>query len=142
MAIDWRSFDVAANERVEFIQPSSSAVALNRVIGNRGSEILGRIDANGQVMLVNGNGIVFGKDSVINVGGMIASGLNIDPDSFINGDFALNNIEGSEGKVINYGIINAAMGGSVTLVGEQVQNDGLISAKLGAVNLVAGFNGW
>lgn len=138
MAIDWRSFDVAANERVEFIQPSSSAVALNRVIGNRGSEILGRIDANGQVMLVNGNGIVFGKDSVINVGGMIASGLNINPDSFINGDFALNSIAGAEGKVINYGIINAATGGSVTLVGEQVQNDGLISAKLGAVNLVAG----
>ncbi len=138
MAIDWRSFDVAANERVEFIQPSSSSVALNRVLSNRGSEILGRIDANGQVILVNANGVVFGKDSVVNVGGMIASGLNIDPASFINGDFALNSIEGAEGKVINYGIINAATGGSVTLVGEQVQNDGLISAKLGAVNLVAG----
>jgi len=138
MAIDWRSFDVAANERVEFIQPSSSSVALNRVLSNRGSEILGRIDANGQVILVNANGVVFGKDSVVNVGGMIASGLNIDPASFINGDFALNSIEGAEGKVINYGIINAATGGSVTLVGEQVQNDGLIFAKLGAVNLVAG----
>lgn len=138
MAIDWRSFDVAANERVEFVQPSSSSIALNRVLSNRGSEILGRIDANGQVMLVNPNGIVFGKDSVVNVGGMIASGLNIDPTSFINGEFALDSIEGAEGKVINYGIINAATGGSVTLVGEQVQNDGLISAKLGAVNLVAG----
>lgn len=138
MAIDWRSFDVAANERVEFIQPSSSSIALNRVLGNRGSEILGRIDANGQVMLVNPNGVVFGKNSIVNVGGMIASGLSIDPTSFINGDFALNSIEGADGKVINYGIINAATGGSVTLVGEQVQNDGLISAKLGAVNLVAG----
>jgi filamentous hemagglutinin family protein len=138
MAIDWRSFDVAANERVEFIQPSSSSIALNRVLSNRGSEILGRIDANGQVMLVNANGVVFGRDSVVNVGGMIASGLNIDPTSFINGDFALSSIEGAEGKVINYGLINAATGGSVTLVGQQVQNDGLISAKLGSVNLVAG----
>ena len=138
MAIDWRSFDVAANERVEFIQPSSSSVALNRVLSNRGSEILGRIDANGQVMLVNPNGVVFGKNSIVNVGGMIASGLSIDPTSFINGDFALNSIDGAEGKVINYGIINAATGGSVTLVGEQVQNDGLISAKLGTVNLAAG----
>ncbi len=138
MAIDWRSFDVASNERVEFIQPSSSSIALNRVLSNRGSEILGRIDANGQVMLVNPNGVVFGKDSIINVGGMIASGLNIDPTSFINGDFALNSMEGTDGKVINYGIINAATGGSVTLVGQQVQNDGLISAKLGAVNLAAG----
>ncbi|WP_198284846.1 filamentous hemagglutinin N-terminal domain-containing protein, partial [Cellvibrio sp. BR] len=138
MAIDWRSFDVAANERVEFIQPSSSSIALNRVLSNNGSKILGRIDANGQVMLVNANGVVFGKDSVINVGGMIASGMSIDPESFINGDFTLNSIEGTEGKVINYGIINAATGGSVTLVGQQVQNDGLISAKLGAVNLAAG----
>ena len=138
MAIDWRSFDVAANERVEFIQPNSSSIALNRVLSNRGSEILGRIDANGQVMLVNPNGVVFGKSSIVNVGGMIASGLNIEPTSFINGEFALNSIEGAGGTVINYGIINAATGGSVTLVGEQVQNDGLISAKLGAVNLVAG----
>ena len=138
MAIDWRSFDVAANERVEFVQPSSSSIALNRVLSNRGSEILGRIDANGQVMLVNPNGVVFGKNSIVNVGGMIASGLSIDPTSFINGDFALDSIDGAEGKVINYGIINAATGGSVTLVGEQVQNDGVISAKLGTVNLAAG----
>jgi|GEM_PF-2291479 len=138
MAIDWRSFDVAANERVEFIQPSSSSIALNRVLSNSGSQILGRIESNGQVMLVNPNGVVFGKDSIINVGGMIASGMNIDPASFINGDFTLNSLEGTDGKVINYGIINAATGGSVTLVGQQVQNDGLISAKLGAVNLAAG----
>ena len=118
MAIDWRSFDLAANERVEFIQPSSSSIALNRVLSNNGSKILGRIDANGQVMLVNANGVVIGKDSVINVGGMIASGMSIDPESFINGDFTLNSIEGTEGIVINYDIINAATGGSVTLVGQ------------------------
>ena len=138
LAIDWQSFDVAANERVEFIQPSSSSIALNRVLSNNGTQILGRIDSNGQVMVVNPNGVVFGKDSIINVGGMIASGMSIDPASFINGDFTLNSLEGTEGKVINYGIINAATGGSVTLVGQQVQNDGLISAKLGAVNLAAG----
>ncbi|HEX7764808.1 MAG TPA: filamentous hemagglutinin N-terminal domain-containing protein, partial [Cellvibrio sp.] len=138
LAIDWRSFDVAANERVEFIQPSSSSIALNRVLSNSASHILGRIDSNGQVMLVNPNGVVFGKDSIINVGGMIASGMSIDPASFINGDFTLNSLEGTDGKVINYGIINAATGGSVTLVGQQVQNNGLISAKLGAVNLAAG----
>ena len=138
LAIDWQSFDIAANERVEFIQPSSSSIALNRVLSNNGTQILGRIESNGQVMVVNPNGVVFGKDSIINVGGMIASGMSIDPASFINGDFTLNSLEGTEGKVINYGIINAAAGGSVTLVGQQVQNDGLISANLGAVNLAAG----
>src|SRR5690606_17209606 len=62
----------------------------------------------------------------------------IDPNDFMNGDFTLTAIEGTEGKVISSGIINASTGGSVTLVGQQVKNEGLISAKLGAVNLVAG----
>lgn len=138
MAIDWQSFDVKSNERVQFIQPKSTSVALNRVVSNKGSEILGRIDANGQVFLINPNGVVFGKDSQINVGGIIASGLSIDPDDFMNGEFTLTALEGTEGKVINSGIINAATGGSVTLVGQQVKNEGLISANLGAVNLAAG----
>ncbi len=114
MAIDWQSFDVKADERVQFVQPTSTSVALNRVLGNRGSEILGRIDANGKVILVNPNGIVFGLGSQINVGGIMASGLNIDPNDFMNGEFTLTAIEGTEGKVINSGIINAATGGSVT----------------------------
>jgi filamentous hemagglutinin family protein len=95
MALDWQSFDVKANERVQFIQPNSSAVALNRVLSNKGSEILGRIDANGQVFLVNPNGVFFGKDSQINVGGMLASGLSIDPTEFMNGNFTLNSLEGA-----------------------------------------------
>lgn len=138
MAIDWQSFDVKSNERVQFIQPKSTSIALNRVVSNKGSEILGRIDANGQVFLINPNGVVFGKDSQINVGGIIASGLSIDPNDFMNGEFTLTALEGTEGKVINSGIINAATGGSVTLVGQQVKNEGLISANLGAVNLAAG----
>lgn len=60
LAIDWQSFDIAANERVEFIQPSSSSIALNRVLSNNGTQILGRIDSNGQVMVVNPNGVNFG----------------------------------------------------------------------------------
>ena len=138
MAIDWQSFDVKVDERVQFIQPNSSSVALNRVLSNKGSEILGRVDANGHVFLVNPNGVVFGKDSHINVGGILASGMSIDPTEFMNGNFTLNSIEGTEGKVINSGIINAATGGSVTLLGKEVKNEGLIVANLGAVNLAAG----
>jgi filamentous hemagglutinin family protein len=138
MAIDWQSFNVDADERVQFIQPSSSSIALNRVLSHSGSEIHGQIEANGHIVLVNPNGVFFGENSRINVGGMIASGLNIDPNDFMNGDFTLTAMEGTEGKVINSGIINAATGGSVTLVGRQVKNESLISAKLGAVNLAAG----
>lgn len=86
LAIDWQAFDIGANERVEFVQPGQSAVVLNRILGNKGSEILGRIDANGHVILVNTRGIVFGESATINAGGLIASGLQINPDDFMNGD--------------------------------------------------------
>jgi filamentous hemagglutinin family protein len=86
LAIDWQSFDIGKNERVEFVQPGQSAVALNRILGNNGTEILGRIDANGHVILVNTRGIVFGESATINAGGLIASGLQINPDDFMNGD--------------------------------------------------------
>lgn len=138
MAIDWESFNVAADERVQFIQPSSSSLALNRVLSHTASEIHGRIEANGHILLVNPNGVFFGENSHINVGGMIASGLSIDPADFMNGEFTLTSLEGSEGKVINSGIINAATGGPVSLIGQQVKNEGMISARLGAVNLAAG----
>src|SRR5690554_3952411 len=138
MAIDWQNFNVAADEKVKFIQPGSSSIALNRVLSHTGSQIHGQIEANGHILLVNPNGVFFGENSHINVGGMIASGLQIDPNDFMNGDFTLTAMEGTDGKVINSGIINAATGGSVTLVGQQVKNEGLISAKLGAVNLAAG----
>src|SRR5690606_13910065 len=109
-----------------------------RVLSHTGSEIHGRIDANGHVILVNPNGVIFGRSSQINVGGLIASGLQIDPKDFMNGEFTLSAVKGTEGKVINSGIINAATGGSVALVGQRVVNEGLISAYLGTVALAVG----
>ncbi|MEY4752929.1 MAG: hypothetical protein RJA44_604, partial [Pseudomonadota bacterium] len=58
--IDWNTYNVGSKATVTYVQPDSSAVALNRVIGNEGSQILGRIEANGQVFLVNANGVLFG----------------------------------------------------------------------------------
>ena len=138
MAIDWRSYDVNANERVHYMQPNADAISLNNILSNHGSQIHGQIDANGRVILVNPNGIFFGREAKINVGGLIASGLRIDLDDFVNGEFIFEAIEGADGQVINSGTINAALGGSVALIGRQVENEGLISAKLGAVSLAAG----
>ncbi|MFL0809073.1 MAG: filamentous hemagglutinin N-terminal domain-containing protein [Agarilytica sp.] len=138
MAIDWQSYNVNANERVHYIQPDSSSISLNRILGNSASHIHGRIDANGQVFLVNPNGVFFGKDSVINAGGILASGLSIDPGDFMNGDLVFSALEGTDGLVINGGLLNAATGGYVNLLGQQIQNDGVISAQLGSVNLAAG----
>ena len=138
MAIDWNSFDIASDERVQFIQPDSQSVSLNRVLSNNGTRIQGRIDANGQVVLVNPNGVIFTESAVINAGGILASGLSIDPNEFMNGNLAFERLEGANGTVINRGILQAATGGNVGLIGTQVENSGLIEAELGHVALAAG----
>ena len=138
MAIDWQSYNVNANERVQYIQPNSSSISLNRILSQNGSTIAGRIDANGQVILVNPNGIFFTPTSIINVGGIIASGLDIQPNDFMNGNYIFDEVLGTDGAVINRGMINASLGGNVALIGKQVKNDGLIIANLGTVNLAAG----
>jgi len=138
MAINWQSYDVNSNERVQYIQPNTSSISLNRILSNNGSTIAGRIDANGQVILVNPNGIFFTPTAVVNVGGIIASGLDIQPNDFMNGNYIFNDVLGKDGTVVNTGTINASLGGNVALIGRQVENDGLIAANLGTVTLAAG----
>lgn len=138
MAINWQSYNVNTDERVQYIQPNASSISLNRILSNNGSTIAGRIDANGQVILVNPNGVFFTPTSVINVGGIIASGLDIQPTDFMNGNYIFNEVLGADGAVIHSGIINASLGGNVALIGRHVENNGLISASLGTVTLAAG----
>src|SRR5690554_2355636 len=76
IAIDWDSFDLDADEIVSFLQPGASSVALNRILSDSASDIRGQINANGHVVLVNPRGIVFGESAQVNVGGMLASGLD------------------------------------------------------------------
>ncbi|MCP4491327.1 MAG: filamentous hemagglutinin N-terminal domain-containing protein, partial [Gammaproteobacteria bacterium] len=121
-----------------YLQPSSTAISLNRIIGGDASAIHGQINADGHVVLVNPNGLFFGKNATLNVGGLIASGLDIDPVDFMNGDYVFKELIGSDGTVINSGLINASLGGSVSLIGKQVSNDGVINARLGVVNMAAG----
>lgn len=141
MVVDWDSFNVDSDEIVNYIQPGTDSIALNRILGHRGSEIHGQINANGHVVLVNPHGMVFGEGAQVNVGGIIASGLRMEADDFMNGDFRFAAMEGSEGAVVNRGLIQAATGGSVSLLGKKVTNEGMISANLGAVNLAAGPKG-
>jgi len=138
MAIDWQSYNVNVNERVQYTQPNSSSISLNRILSQNGSTIAGRIDANGQVILVNPNGIFFTPTSIINVGGIIASGLNIQLGDFMNGNYIFDAVLGTAGTVLNGGMINASLGGNVALIGKQVENAGLIVANLGSVSLAAG----
>ncbi|MDZ4263026.1 MAG: filamentous hemagglutinin N-terminal domain-containing protein [Pseudomonadota bacterium] len=138
MAIDWQSYNLNSNERVQYLQPNQSSISLNHILSNSVSEIRGRIDANGQVILVNPNGIFFTPESIINVGGIIASGLDIKTSDFMNGHYLFTEVMGSDGIVINRGTINASLGGNVALLGKQVENSGLIAASLGSVALAAG----
>ena len=138
MAINWQSYNVNANERVQYIQPNASSISLNSILSNNGSTIAGRIDANGKVILVNPNGIFFTPTASLNVGSLIASGLAINPADFMNGSYIFKEMPGTSGTVINSGTINAALGGNVALLGKRVENNGLISASLGTVTLAAG----
>ncbi len=138
MAINWNSYDVKANETVQYIQPDASSLSLNRILSNSGSEIHGSLKSNGKVILVNANGVMFGESARVEVGGMLASGLDLNPNDFMNGDFTLSALEGTEGKVLNSGMITASSGGSIALLGKQVENEGLIQAQLGTVTLAAG----
>ncbi|MHB1736459.1 MAG: beta strand repeat-containing protein, partial [Acidithiobacillus sp.] len=134
LALNWNSFNIGSKATVRFVQPSSAAIALNRVVGQNASEIFGHLDANGQVFLINPQGILFGPTAQLNVGGLVASTLGMTSSNFMAGKFDLN-ANGSVASVVNEGLINAASGGSVSLLGGQVANDGLIVANYGEIDL-------
>ncbi|NMG36880.1 filamentous hemagglutinin N-terminal domain-containing protein [Azoarcus sp. TTM-91] len=137
LAINWQSFDIGAGNRVTFRQPGSDAIALNRVLGSDGSKILGQLDANGRVFLINPNGILFGSGAQVSVGALVASTLDLSNDDFAAGRYRFSS-SGTPAAVINQGTLSAADGGAVALLGGKVSNQGVISARLGTVALAAG----
>jgi filamentous haemagglutinin family N-terminal domain len=126
--INWQSFSIAAGEKVQFIQPGASSVALNRVIGNSASNIYGTLTANGKVFLINPNGVLFAPGAQVNVGGLVASTLNISDSDFLSGNYVFS---GTGGSVVNQGIITAA--DHVVLLGPQVKNEGAVTARVTAL---------
>ncbi len=134
--VNWQQFSIGATEHVDIRQPNASSVLLNRVIGNNPSEIYGRLSANGQVFLVNPNGVLFGRTAQVSVGGLVASTLDIANDDFLAGSYRFAGT--SSAAVENQGAIEAAARGTVALLGGRVNNDGTITAKLGTAALAAG----
>ncbi|MBU1329612.1 MAG: filamentous hemagglutinin N-terminal domain-containing protein [Gammaproteobacteria bacterium] len=137
LAIDWQSFDIGTGNKVTFNQPGTDSIALNRVLGADGSKIMGQLDANGRVFIVNPNGVLFGAGAQVNVGGLVASTLDLSVSDFEAGNYAFKG-DGSNASVINNGRISAADGGSVALLGGTVSNNGVIVANQGTVALAAG----
>lgn len=134
--LNWSSFNVGSKESVNFVQPSSSALAVNRILDSNGSQILGRLNANGQVYLINPNGILFGRTAQVNVGGLVASTLDVDGASLRSNKHVFNGKGG--GSIVNEGTIRAADGGYVALIAARIVNSGTLAARAGSVLMGAG----
>ena len=138
-AINWQTFGIGQSNTVNILQPSSTSVLLNRVIGADPSDIYGSLNANGQVFLVNPNGILFAPGSSVNVGGLVASTLGLTDSAFAQGNatgkywFSGSSIQ----SVSSQGNINAD-GGYVALLGAKVSNQGTITSRLGSVAMTGG----
>ena len=132
--INWQNFSIAKDETVNFIQPNSSSIALNRVVGNEQSIINGALNANGQVWILNSNGVLFGKDASINTAALLATTKTLSDTDFNAGNY---NFKGdSSASVINMGTITISNSGYAALLANSVSNQGTITAIRGTVELV------
>ncbi|WP_161485653.1 filamentous hemagglutinin N-terminal domain-containing protein, partial [Polynucleobacter sp. MWH-Tro8-2-5-gr] len=134
--VNWNSFNIGANAKVVINQPSANSVQLDRVTGNNASQIFGQLTSNGQVILVNPNGIVFGKDGSVSASSFTASTLGITDADFLAGNYRYTR-DGATGAITNDGTLQSSSGGYVALLGAQVTNNGKIIAPQGAAYLGA-----
>jgi len=134
-AINWQSFDIGSQQTVQFEQPSSSAVTLNRVVGPNPSQIAGQIDANGQVVITNQSGVMFYQGSQVNTAGLMVAAAGIGNANFMAGRMVFNQAANPGAMVANQGTITVRDAGLAALVAPQVANSGVINARLGHVVL-------
>jgi filamentous hemagglutinin family protein len=135
LSIDWQSFSVGAGNIVRFIQPDSSALALNRVIGPDPSMIFGQIQANGRVVIMNPAGIYFGPSAMVDVNGLVATTSRMNQADFLAGNLNFSLAGDVDARVINEGFVNVAHGGFAVLSAAAVENKGTIVAQGGTVVL-------
>jgi filamentous hemagglutinin family protein len=133
VVIDWSSFNIGNGQTTTFVQPNAQAIAVNRIGGGNASQILGTLDANGRVVLINGNGVLFGKSSQVNVGSLVATSSGGSDSDLLAGKFTQTGSPNA--AVVNQGRVTASQGGFVALVAPNVSNGGTVSAKLGTVTL-------
>ncbi|MGD0283180.1 MAG: filamentous hemagglutinin N-terminal domain-containing protein, partial [Dissulfurispiraceae bacterium] len=135
--INWQNFSIFSNESVLFSQQSSASSILNRIIGQNPSYILGLLQSNGKVFLINPNGVFFGQGSQVNVNGLIVSTLGLSNKDFLAGNY--NFTAGSTaGPIKNQGTISTPSGGAVYLIAPDIENSGIITSPNGNILLAAG----
>lgn len=131
---NWSSFDVGQQARVDFVQPDSQSIALNRIGSAQASQIFGQVNANGQLILVNPAGLVFGAQSQVSAASIIASTYGISNANF-NSSTWLFDRNGSTAAIDNQGQLTASTG-NVVLLANQIQNSGTILSQQGNISLV------
>jgi filamentous hemagglutinin family protein len=138
--IRWDSFDIDSAEHVQFRQPTSSSITVNRIMDSKASRIDGRLSANGNIVLINPNGMVFGSSAVVDVGGLVATTSDLDDDNeFMNGGAVKFTRPGNaDAKIVNNGNVTVKDAGLAGLVAPQVENNGVIQARMGRVQLASG----
>src|SRR6266850_8027308 len=137
--INWNTFNIGTNESALFNQPSSSSVTLNRVTGGLGPSLIdGTLTANGRIFLINRDGMLFGRNAVINTASFLATTSDIKNSDFMAGRYNFGIPGRSDASIVNQGRITATNGGFAALVAPGVRNTGTISANLGTVSLAAG----
>ena len=139
VVIDWDSFDINAGEITEFVQPSAASAALNRVHDVDASIIAGQLKANGNVMVINPNGVAFTGTSKVDVGGLVVSTADVDNSNFMaGGKLEFNQAGNADGSIINNGEITIKQAGVAAFVAPRVENNGIIRADMGKIALASG----
>ena len=139
-SINWNSFSIGKDASVNVVQNNASSVLLNRVVGNDPSQIFGKLTANGQVILINPNGIVFGKGGSVTASAFTASTFGMTDADFSAGKHKFTRNGSTAGVTVEDGatISTTAPSGYVALMGASVDNQGAITTQGGAVVLASG----
>ncbi|MDH1137854.1 filamentous hemagglutinin N-terminal domain-containing protein, partial [Pseudomonas mosselii] len=152
--LNWETFNVGRDTTVKFDQQAQWAV-LNRVNdpNARPSQIQGQIEAQGTVMLVNRNGVVFNGSSQVNVRNLVAAAAQVSDEQFRERGLYVDNnasqatFTEAAGKLqVERGAqlqtrapaSSTEGGGYVLLLGSEVSNEGQIITPQGQATLAAG----
>jgi filamentous hemagglutinin len=157
--LNWQSYNIGAGHTLTYrfqdaagnLPAGASFATLNRIWQGSPSEIAGRIQVqpgqNGQITLINRNGILFKDGAQVSVGSLVASTLDITNELFLNGiqsNLAADTVPAflGEGGGVVRGEAGAELrtetGGRVMLLAENVENHGVIQTPEGQTILAAG----
>ncbi|MFN7506721.1 MAG: filamentous hemagglutinin N-terminal domain-containing protein, partial [Limnobacter sp.] len=135
--LNWQQFNIDVGQTTQFIQQNAASQVFNRVTGGDVSQILGTLQSNGQVFLINPAGVFFGQGAVIDTAGFLASTLAASDTDLLNGHLRFNDSTGTAGNIVNQGSLTTHSGGSIVLLAPSIENSGIIHAD-GEVLLAAG----